>query len=120
MVKQLEEEMKECETQSEQCGKMSVSAEVDGWTSVKGRHVRRSEEEFPSFEKEKKEKEMKEKVRTECFEKRRRKRLAEEEKKREKKMEKKLEEEKKELEKQRVEKKQEKVQLKREKEERGS
>ena len=118
MVKQLEEEMKECETQSEQCGKMgkmSVSAEVDECTSVKGRHVRRSEEEFPSFEKEKKEK-----VRTECFEKRRRERLAEEEKKREKKMEKKLEEEKKELEKQRVEKKQEKVQLKREKEERGS
>ena len=54
----------------------------DGWTSVKGRRVRRSEEKFPSFEKEK---EMKEKVRKECFEKKRRERLAREEK-REKKM----------------------------------
>ena len=130
MEKQLEEEKKECEKQSEQCRevwKMSVAAEEDGWTSVKGKRLRRSEEssvlseeEFPSFEKEKKEKEMKEKVRKECFEKKRRERLAREEKKREKKMEKKLEEEKKELERQRVQKKQEKVQLKREKEERGS
>ena len=103
MEKLLEEEVKECEKQSEQCRKvwkMSVAAEEDGWTSVKGRRVRRSEEssvlseeEFPSFEKEKKE--MKEMVRKECFEKKRRERLAREEKKREKKMEKKLEEEKK-------------------------
>jgi len=96
MEKQLEEEVKECEKQCEQCRKvwkMSVAAEEDGWTSVKGRRVRRSEEssvlceeEFPSFEKEK---EMKEKVRKECFEKKMRERLAREEKKREK-MEKKL------------------------------
>ena len=130
MEKQLAGEMKECEKQSEECRnvwKMSVEVEEEGWTSVKGRRVRRSvessvlsEEEFPSLEKEKKEKEMKEKVRKECFEKKRRERLAREEKKREKKMEKKLEEEKKELERQREQKKQEKVQLKREKEERGS
>ena len=130
MEKQLAGEMKECEKQSEECRKvwkMSVEVEEEGWTSVKGRRVRRSvessvlsEEEFPSLEKEKKEKEMKEKVRKECFEKKRRERLAREEKKREEKMKKKLEEEKKELEKQRAEKKQKKVQLKREKEERGS
>ena len=129
MEKQLEKEVKECEKQSEQCRKvwkMSVAAEEDGWTSVKGKRMRRSEEssvlseeEFPSFEKEKKEKEMKEKLRKECFEKKRRERLAREEKKREK-MEKKLEEEKKELERQRVQKKQEKVQLRREKEDSGS
>ena len=40
MEKHLEEEMNECEKQSEQCRKvwkMSVAAEEDGWTSVKGR-----------------------------------------------------------------------------------
>ena len=45
--KQMEEEVKECEKQSEQCRKvwkMSVAAEEDGWTFVKGRRVRRSEE----------------------------------------------------------------------------
>ena len=47
MEKQLEEEMKECEKQSEMCRKvwkMSVAEEEDGWTSVKGKRVRRSEE----------------------------------------------------------------------------
>ena len=131
LEKQMEElEMREEKERKEverKVWKTSVPAEEDGWTAVKGRSKRRSEEssglseeEYPSFEKEKTEKEKKEKVLKKLFEERRREKWAREEKKREKKMEKQLEEEKKELERQRVQKKQEKVQLRREKEDSGS
>jgi len=124
-----EKERKEVERKKEErkVWKTSVPAEEDGWTAVKGRSKRRSEEssglseeEYPSFEKEKTEKEKKEKVLKKLFEERRREKWAKEEKKRERKMEKQLEEEKKELERQRVLKKQGKVQLRREKEDSGS
>ena len=133
--RKLEKQLREMEMEEEverkreerKVWKMSVPAEEDGWTSVKARRGRRSEEssglseeEYPSLEKEKLEKEKKEKVRKECFEKKRRERWEREQTKREKKMEKKLEEEKKELERQREQKKQEKLQLRREKEDSGS